>query len=136
MEGTDDPLWHGLRFAPSFPLFASVEFSWLVCPRQNETVDAVHEFKLMEIDEKANRNVQQFHVAEQLGFMNRQDFLDRLQFEQQAILDQNVKAQRLLEDESLVFDFDDALIDRCHLTKAQFAQEALFINAFNKAWPL
>ena len=99
-------------------------------------MDAVHQFKLMKIDQKANRNVQQFHVAEQLGLMNRQDFVDRLQFEQQAILDQHVKAQRLLEDEPLVLNFDDALIDRSHLTQAQFAPEALFINAFDEAGPL
>src|SRR5262249_41750230 len=40
-------------FDPSFPLFPSVEISMLVCPRQDEAMDAIHQFKLVEIDQKA-----------------------------------------------------------------------------------
>src|SRR5438477_12670127 len=59
-----------------------------------------------------------FHVAEQLGLVDRQDLLDRLEFEQQAAFDQNVKAKRLLEDKILVFDFNNALVDGAHLVEA------------------
>ena len=65
--------------------------------------------------------------------MDRQDLLDRLEFEQQAAFDQNVKAKRLLEDKTLVFDFNNALVDGAHLVEAQFTQEALLINAFDEA---
>ena len=99
-------------------------------------MDTVHQLKLMEVDEQADGNVQQFHIAEQLGLMDRQDVLDRFEFQQQAIFDQNVKAKWLLEDEPLVFNFDDALVDRSHLAQAQFADQALFINAFDEARPL
>ena len=65
--------------------------------------------------------------------MNRQDLLNRFQFEQQAAFDQNVKAKRLLEDKTLVFDFDNALVNSRQLVEVQFAEEALLINAFDQA---
>ena len=99
-------------------------------------MDAVHQLKLMEVDEKTYRDVQQLHVTQQLGLMDRQDLLDRFEFEQQAILDQNIKPKWLFEDKALVFDFDNALVDCGHLAQAEFADEALLINAFKEARPL
>ena len=99
-------------------------------------MDAIHQFKFMEVDQEADGDVEQFHVAEQLGLVDRQYILDRLQFEQQAAFDQNVKAERLFEDKTLVFDFDNALVDSSQLLEAQFAEEALLINAFDQARPL
>ena len=99
-------------------------------------MDAIHQFKFMEVDQEADGDVEQFHVAEQLGLVDRQYILDRLQFEQQAAFDQNVKAERLFEDKTLVFDFDNALVDSSQLLEAQFAEEALLINAFDQTWSL
>src|SRR3989442_2958092 len=90
----------------------------------------------MEVDQQAYGDVEQFHVAEQLGLMDRQDLLDRLEFEQQAAFDQYVKAKRFLEAKTLIFDFDNALVECAHLLEAQFAQEALLINTFDETRPL
>ena len=99
-------------------------------------MDAIHQFKFMEVDQEAYGDVEQFHVAEQLGLVDRQYLLDRFEFEQQAAFDQNVKAERLFEDKTLVFDFDNALVDSSQLPEAQFAEEAVLINAFDQARPL
>src|SRR5438477_3854260 len=102
-------MWIGwpLRFL-RFLLWDSSGF---ISARQDEPVDAIHQFKLMEVDQEAYGDAQQFHVAEQLGLVNRHDLLDRFEFEQQAAFDQNVKAERLFEDKSLVLDFDNALVN-------------------------
>ena len=76
------------------------------------------------------------HVAEQLGLVDRQYLLDRFEFQQQAAFDQNVETKRLFEDKTLVFDSDNALVDSGQLAEAQFAEEALLINAFDQARPL
>ena len=99
-------------------------------------MDAIHQLKFMEVDQQAYGDVEQFHVTEQLGLMDKQDLLDRLEFEQQAAFDQNVKAKRFLEGKTLIFDFDNALVDGTHFLEAQFAHEALLINAFDEARPL
>ena len=95
-------------------------------------MESIHQFNLMKIDQKANRNVEQFHIAQQLGFMDGQDFVNALQFEQQAVLDENVKAQGFLENQSFVFDFDDPLIDGRDLAQAQFLDQTFFINALDE----
>ena len=58
------------------------DYSGFISAWQDEPVDAIHQFKLMEVDQEAYGDVQQFHVAEQLGLVNRQDLLDRFEFEQ------------------------------------------------------
>ena len=57
-------------------------------------MDAIHQLKFMEVDQQANGDVEQFHVAEQLGLVDRQYLLDRFEFEQQAAFDQNVETNR------------------------------------------
>ena len=99
-------------------------------------MDAIHQLKFMEVDQQANGDVEQFHVAEQLGLVDRQYLLDRFEFQQQAAFDQNVETKRLFEDKTLVFDSDNALVDSGQLAEAQFAEEALLINAFDQARPL
>ena len=44
-------------------------------------MDVVDQLKLVEVDEKSYGNVQQSHVAQQLGLMDWQDLLDRFEFE-------------------------------------------------------
>ena len=99
-------------------------------------MDAIHQLKFMEVDQQAKGDVEQFHVAEQLGLVDSQYLLDRFEFQQQAAFDQNVETKRLFEDKTLVFDSDNALVDSGQLAEAQFAEEALLINAFDQARPL
>ena len=65
--------------------------------------------------------------------MHRQNFLDRLQFQQQAILDQNIKTQRFFKNHSFVFDFHQTLVHTRNVAQGQFAHQALFIDAFDQS---
>jgi hypothetical protein len=76
----------------------------------------------MEVNHQTQRDIQQFHVTEQLRLMDREHFLDALEFQQQAVLDQHIKAQRLIEDQALVFNADQSLVDARDASQLQFAQ--------------
>lgn len=65
--------------------------------------------------------------------MNRQDLLDALQFQQQAIFHENIKTQRLFERNPLVFDLHQLLIGESDILKTQLPHQAFFIDAFNQA---
>ena len=74
-------MWNGWPLC--FLRFLLWDYSgFIISARQDEPVDAIHQFKLMKVDQEAYGDVQQFHVAEQLGLVNRQDLLDRFEFEQ------------------------------------------------------
>src|SRR5204862_215985 len=64
--------------------------------------------------------------------MNRQNFLNALELQQQTTLDQNVKAQRLIKYQTLILDSDDALTDGGNLAQVQLAHQAAFIDALDK----
>ena len=49
---------------------------------------AVGQFQLVEIDDQSHGNIQEFHVTEELGLVDRQNLLHTLEFQQEAILDQ------------------------------------------------
>jgi hypothetical protein len=50
---------------------------YLICSGQNHSRNAVFENRLMEIDQQADWNIQQFHIAEELRFAGRMQNLDR-----------------------------------------------------------
>src|SRR5436853_946778 len=95
----------------------------------------VDQFHLMEINDKTERNVEQLHVTQKLGFMDGQDFLNCLQFEQQTTFDEHVKSQGLLEHEAFIFDPDDTLVDGSHISQAQLAHQTLLVNTFDESGP-
>jgi hypothetical protein len=43
----------------------------LIRTRQDQPMNAVGEFVFMKIDEQPERNIQEFHVTEHLGLMDR-----------------------------------------------------------------
>jgi len=67
-------------------------------------VNAVTQFYLMEIDEQPKRDIQQFHVTQELRLVDWQDFLYSLGFHKHAALHQYIEAQWLLTGEAFVFD--------------------------------
>ena|SRR5438477_10329847 len=77
-----DPLTMWIGWPLRFLRFLLWDYSGFISPRQDEPVDAIHQLQFMEVDQEAYGDVQQFHVAEQLGLVNRQDLLDRFEFEQ------------------------------------------------------
>ena len=81
----------------------------LVGSRYNHAGDAIRELRLVEVDDETDRDVEQPHIAEELRLVNGQNLLRTLEFEQQAVIDEHVKAQWFLEHEALVLDFDETL---------------------------
>jgi len=63
-----------------------------------------------EIDEKTQRNVEELHVTEKLGFMDGCDLFDRFYFNEYTPLNQDIEAQWLFFNETLVRNKDDLLI--------------------------
>ena len=54
---------------------------------QNQAADAVSNFLFVEIDEQPNRNIQQFHIAQELSLVDCQDFLYSFGFYEHTALD-------------------------------------------------
>jgi hypothetical protein len=65
----------------------------------------------MEIDEQSDRDVQQFHVAQQLRLVDWQDFFHGLGFHERATLHLQIEAQRLFPREPFVFNRHELLAD-------------------------
>ena len=47
-----------------------------ICTGNEQAGDAVSELFFVEVDEEADRDVQEFHVAKELGFMDREHLFD------------------------------------------------------------
>lgn len=125
-----------------FPVFARglhcfrylllILFCRPVGPRQDHARHAVNELEFVEVDDQTEGNIQQFHVAQQLGLMDWQYLLNTLKLKQQTTLDQNVKSQRFIKDQTLVLDLDKTLIDCGDFAQLEFAHQTPFIDAFNQ----
>jgi len=68
--------------------------------------------------------------------MDRQNFLNAFQFQQQTTVYEDIKAQRFLEGDAFVFDFNQLLIHKRQISKAQFTHHAFFVDAFDQSGPL
>lgn len=90
----------------------------------------------MKVNEEAERSVEQFHVAQELGFVDGQNGFDGFGFDDQALVDVNVKAEGFLKGEALVFNRDDQLAYARNLAQEQFAQEAFFVMLSSRPGPL
>ena len=95
-------------------------------------MDAVDELHLVEVDEEADGNVQQLHVAEELRLVNWQDLLRSFGFHQDAVFNQHVEAERLLSSEPFVLDLHGFLADAVQFPKLQFLQQTPFINRLDE----
>jgi hypothetical protein len=76
---------------------------------EHQTGHAVGQSYLMEIENQSERHVEQFYIAHELGLVDGYDLLDGFDFNQQAVLDKQVEAKRLLSRETLVVDDDEAM---------------------------
>jgi len=90
----------------------------------------------MEVDEEAYGNIQQLHVAEQLGLVDGENGLDRFDFDQDAVVNQQIEAERFLTGEALVFDDDLLLADGGKASKLKFPGQTPFVNGFHQSRPL
>jgi hypothetical protein len=83
---------------------------WL---RQDQAVNTVGQFHLMEIDEQPKRDIQQFHVAQELCFVDGQNLLHGLCFYHHTPFHQHIESQRFLSREALVFNHHEFLAHAC-----------------------
>jgi hypothetical protein len=96
-------------------------------------VDACSEFHLVEIDEEADRNIQEFHVAEELCLVDGKDLLRGFHFDENTTLNENVEAERLFAGEAFVLDLHALLADAVELAEFQFLQQAPLVDGLDKS---
>ena len=89
----------------------------------------------MEVDDEAYGDIEKFHVAQELGFVDGKDLLDDFEFKDQVFFEQDVEPKRFLEDEALVFDWNLELLPGFNLPKKELPHHAFFINRFDQARP-
>jgi len=65
----------------------------------------------VEVNKQANWYIEQFHVAQELSFVDGENFLNGFEFEQEAMLDEHIEAKRFFKDDPFVFDLDFTLVD-------------------------
>ena len=96
-------------------------------------MNAVLERYFMEVHEEAKGRVEQLPVAQELSFVDRKDGFHGFGFHDQALIDVNIQPEWLFKGEALVLDGHDQLAYTGNLAHEQFADQTLFINAFQQA---
>ena len=79
------------------------EFSQ-VCSRKDQPADAIGHFQFVKIDEQPERHLEQFHVAQELRLVNRQNLFHGLRLHDYATVDQKVKTKRFLTVKPFILD--------------------------------
>ena len=64
---------------------------------ENESLDSIFESRVVEVDQKPDLDPSEFHVGQQLSFVNSLDRFDAFEFDDQSILDQNVNSIAAIE---------------------------------------
>ncbi len=80
---------------------------------KNQPLNALCHLRFVEIDQQPKRNIEQFHVTQQLRFVNGENLFDSLCLHENAIFNEDIKSQRFLARESFVFDDDKPLMFDC-----------------------
>ena len=76
----------------------------LSCPSVRNSLDSILQQLLAEIDQQPESAAGQFEVRQQLLAVNWREFLDGLQFDNEAAVDDQVGAEAHLEADSLELD--------------------------------
>ncbi len=76
----------------------------------------------MKIDEYSDGNIEEFHAAQKLRLVDRQDFLRRFCFHKHATLHEQIEAERLFPRKAFVFDRHEFLADTLQPAQSQFLE--------------
>ena len=95
-------------------------------------MNTIGQFHLMEVDEQPKRNIQQFHVAQELRFVDGQNLLHRLCFHQRAA-DQHIEAQRFFAGEAFIFYQHRLLTHTVQAAQPKVFRETPFADGFDQA---
>ena len=96
-------------------------------------MDTVNQFHLVKVDEQPNRDIGQFHVAQELSLVDGENFLHGLCFHQSAIFDQQIKPQRFFAGEALVGNQDDLLAQAGQPAQFKLFRQTPFVDGFDQA---
>ena len=95
-------------------------------------MDTIDELQFIEVDQEADGDVEELHVAEELGFVDGEDLLDGLGFNKDAIFNQEVETERFFAGGSFVVDLDGFLRDAVQLADFHFAHQAPLVDGFEE----
>lgn len=71
-------------------------------------MEAVHKSYFMKIDQQPDRNIQKFHITQQLRFMHWKYFFNGLEFDQQTVFNKNITSKSFFKNQTFVFYTMDA----------------------------
>ena len=108
------------------------EESRLVCAAQGEASDSVFQHGVVKVDKQSDGRIEQLHVAEELGDMDREDFFHRLGLDDEAPVYIEIQAERLLEREVLVANRHDEFTNGRYLTERELMHETSLVDAFDE----
>jgi hypothetical protein len=92
-------------------------------------------FSTLKLISRAKWNIEQFHVTKQLGFVDWVNYLDRLHFDEDAVIDQHVEFQGVFTLEFLIpNDYFLLIADRV-AAEFEFFGQAPFIDGFEQTGP-
>jgi hypothetical protein len=82
----------------------------------------------MEIDQEPEPALCQLHVRQQLGFVNRQDSVHALEFDNYRVLNQDIHSITAIESYSFVCHWERNLPLKMETLQPQFAAKAFFVG--------
>src|SRR5205823_13326146 len=112
-----------LLFPISVNSVCSCRVLFFICDSgEDQAVNPVGQFHFMEIDEQPKRDIQQFHVAQELRFVDGQNLLYGLCFHQHTTFHQHIES-RFLSREALVFNHHEFLAHAWQPTQLELLRQ-------------
>jgi hypothetical protein len=107
-------------------------FGLSVRVRQQQPRDAIHQAEFVEVDNQAQGNVQELHMAYDLGLVDGQNLLHGFDFEQETAFRQQAELQALFKGDVFVFDRHLMLPGGVNASEPEFVNQAFLIDAFQQ----
>jgi len=104
-------------------------------PSKNNTLDAVTDPRDVEVDQESEAMACQFEVRQNLRLVNRQQLLNGLQFNEQAVLDQQVEPQPSVQMNGAVHDRKAHLALNGKPSLPDLMRQTHFIHTFEQPGP-
>jgi len=99
---------------------------------QDSSDDALHQDWDIEVDQQADPFVGQLKVGQKLGLVNRQQFLNGFQFQDDFVLHDQIDLVTTIRFQTFVVDRQDHLPLKAHLPKAKLVAKAFFVSRFQE----
>lgn len=106
-----------------------------IYPLQHKTFKPVFEPFHIEIDEKTLPDASQFHVGEQLGFVDAKQTFHALKFQKNLMVNQHIDAVTTIQPKTFVFDRQGMLCQKGNALELEFVGEALLVGRFQQPRP-